>query len=58
MRGEIRLELSRPSDISKDGRISEWSERIILGSIPFDDELVEIYPPSGPDIEINIRRKA
>jgi hypothetical protein len=29
-----------------------------LGSIPFDDELVEIYPPSGPDIEIDIRRKA
>ena len=42
----------------KDGKISEWSERIILGSIPFDDDLVEIYPPSGPDIEIDIRRKA
>lgn len=56
--GEIRLELSRPSSIAKDGKISEWSERIILGSIPFDDDLVEIYPPSGPDIEIDIRRKA
>lgn len=55
--GEIRLELSRPSNIGKDGKISEWAERIILGSIPFDDELVEIYPPSGPDIEIDIRRK-
>lgn len=58
VRGEIRLELSRPSSIGKDGKISEWSERIILGSIPFDDDLVEIYPPSGPDIEIDIRRKA
>lgn len=58
VRGEIRLEFSRPSNIGKDGKISEWSERIILGSIPFDDDLVEIYPPSGPDIEINIRRKA
>lgn len=56
--GEIRLELSRPSSIAKDGKISEWSERIILGRIPFDDDLVEIYPPSGPDIEIHIRRKA
>ena len=56
--GEIRLELSRPSSIAKDGKISEWSERIILGSIPFDDDLMEIYPPSGPDIEIDIRRKA
>jgi hypothetical protein len=59
VRGEIRLELSRPLNMDKkDGKISEWSERIILGSIPFDDDLVEIYPPNGPDIEINIRRKA
>lgn len=58
LKGEIRLELSRPSSISKDGKISEWAERIILNSIPFDDELVEIYPLSGPDIEIDIRRKA
>lgn len=58
VRGEIRVELSRPSSIGKDGKISEWAERIILNSIPFDDELVEIYPPSGPDIEIDIRRKA
>lgn len=58
VRGEIRMELSRPSDIGKDGKITEWAERIVLGSIPFDDELVEIYPPSGPDIEIEIRRKA
>lgn len=58
VRGEIRLELSRPSSIDKDGKISNWSERIILGSIPFDDDLVEIYAPSGPDIEIDIRRKA
>jgi hypothetical protein len=57
VRGEIRFELSRPSNIGKDGKISEWAERIILGSIPFDDELVEINPPSGPDIEIDIRRK-
>lgn len=57
-RGEIRLEISRPSNIGDDGKITEWAERIILGSIPFDDELVEIYPPSGPDIEIDIRRKA
>jgi hypothetical protein len=57
-RGEIRLELSRPSDIGNDGKISEWAERIILGTIPFDDELVEIYPPTGPDIDIDIRRRA
>ena len=57
-RGEIRLELSRPSSIGKDGKITAWAERIILGALSFDDELVEIYPPGGPDIEIDIRRKA
>jgi hypothetical protein len=57
-RGEIRVELSRPSSIGKDGKINEWAERIILNSIPFDDDLVEIYAPSGPDIDIDIRRKA
>lgn len=57
-RGEIRVELSRPSSIGKDGKITEWAERIILNSIPFDDDLVEIYAPNGPDIDIDIRRKA
>lgn len=57
-RGEIRVELSRPLSIGKDGKITAWAERIILASIPFDDELVEIYPPSGPDIDIEIQRKA
>ena len=57
-RGEIRVELSRPSSIGGDGKITAWAERIILASIPFDDDLVEIYPLSGPDIDIDIRRKA
>lgn len=57
-RSEIRVELSRPLSIGKDGKITAWSERIILNSIPFDDHLVEIYPPSGPDIDIDIQRKA
>ncbi len=56
--GEIRVELSRPMSIGKDGKITDWAERIILASIPFDDHLVEIYPPSGPDIDIDIQRKA
>ncbi|MHA3903269.1 hypothetical protein ACTPOE_06795 [Castellaniella sp. WN] len=57
-RGEIRVELSRPLSIGKDGKITAWAERIILRSIPFDDQLVEIDPPSGPDIDIDIQRKA
>lgn len=58
VKGEIRVELSLPSSIGNDGKITAWAERIILDSIPFDDELVEIYPPNGPDIDIDVRRKA
>jgi hypothetical protein len=57
-RGEIRFELSLPAEIGSDGKITSWSERIVLGSIPFDDDLTEILEPSGPDIDIEIRRKA
>jgi hypothetical protein len=57
-RGEIRVELSRPSSIGSDGKITAWAERIILASIDFDDELVEIYPPNEADIDIDIQRKA
>jgi hypothetical protein len=57
-RGEIRFELSLPAEIGNDGKISSWSERILLGSISFDDDLLEILEPGGPDIDIEIRRKA
>lgn len=57
-KGEIRFELSLPADIGNDGKITSWSERILLGSISFDDDLVEILQPGGPDIDIEIRRKA
>lgn len=57
-RSEIRVELSRPLNIGKDGKITAWAERIILDCISFDDQLVEIYAPSGPDIDIDIQRKA
>lgn len=56
--GEIRIEFSRPTAIGSDGKISEWAERIILGSIQLDSDQLEIEPPSGPDIEITVRRKA
>lgn len=58
MRSEIRVELSLPLCIGSDGKITDWAERIILNSIPFDDQLLEINPPSGPDIDIDIQRKA
>lgn len=55
---EIRMELSRPSGIDKGGKINSWFERIMLGSIDLDDDFTVITPPSGPDIDIEIRRKS
>jgi hypothetical protein len=54
---EIRSELSLPSAMSPDGRITRWQERIILSTIPLDTE-IEIQPPQGIDLDIEVTRKA
>lgn len=56
-KNEIRFELSRPSSIDHAGKITEWSERILLGAIDLDESFAQITGPSGPDIDIDIRRK-
>lgn len=55
---EIRCELSLPSAMSPDGRITRWQERIILAPIPIDGAAVEIEAPAGPDLDIEVKRKA
>lgn len=55
---EIRCELSQPFEIGTDGRINGWRERIILRSMPLDPEPLTITPPSQPDLDVEIRRKA
>jgi hypothetical protein len=55
---EVRCELSLPSQITADGRITRWQERIMLPSIPLDGAEVEIAVPEGPDLDIDVKRKA
>jgi hypothetical protein len=55
---EVRCELSLPSQISPDGRITRWQERIMLPSIPLDGAEVKIVVPAGPDLDIDVKRKA
>lgn len=57
-RKQIRIELSRPSEISSMGKIEGWSERLFIGAIDFDDPEISIDGPSGPDIDFEVRRKA
>lgn len=55
---EIRSELSLPSEMSADGRITRWAERIILSPIPLDGVEVELLSSLGPDLDIDVKRKA
>ncbi|WP_173052636.1 hypothetical protein [Candidatus Nitrotoga sp. AM1P] len=55
---EIRSELSQPFDIGSNGRINGWRERILLRTIPLDFDPQEIIPPSQPDLDVAVRRKA
>lgn len=55
---EVRCELSLPSSMAPDGHIDGWRERILLGSVPLDGELVEVVPPTSPDITIDVKRRA
>jgi hypothetical protein len=58
---ELRTELSRPVSMGEDGRVDAWSERILMGAVPFDDQvIVEPTSPndSSPDIVVEIKRRA
>lgn len=54
----IHSELSRPTEISDDGMIAFWSERILLGTIELDGDPIQINPPEQPDIDIFISKKS
>jgi hypothetical protein len=57
-RKEVSYELSLP--ISYAGKVDGWSERIILGTLPFDSSTVISVPilPNLPDIDVPLRRRA
>lgn len=57
---EVRLELSLPTDMDEQGRVSNWQTRLILGSVPLDPDFsvaAPPMPPVGPDITIDIKRR-
>lgn len=55
--GETRVELSLPVAIGADGRVTDWRERIILGSIPRDPQPLRIVPPDQPDLDVQVTRR-
>jgi hypothetical protein len=56
---EVRCELSCPVNINDEGQIDAWAERIILPSIPFGVDSIEvpIDVPQTPAITLKIKRK-
>ena len=55
---DVRCELSLPARISGEGHITQWKERIILPSVPLDPAEIKIAIPEGPDLHIDVKRKA
>lgn len=55
---QIRCELALPLDVDHEGRVTVWRERILLRTLPLDPEPVVVVPPTQPDIDVVVRRKA
>lgn len=55
---ELKAELSLPASMGDDGRPDIWKERIILPSMPLDPIVPEITPDFGPDLNVDIKRRA
>jgi hypothetical protein len=58
---EVRAELSRPTRMSEKQHVDGWIERIILNSLPFDGDNLELpsdKSPEGPAIDtVEIKRR-
>ena len=55
---EVRAELSLPLGLDEQDRVTGWLERIMLPSVEFDPNQVEISLQESSDIEIAVKRRA
>lgn len=55
---ELRAELSLPVIMGEDGHIGLWRERIILPTQPLDTSFTLPELDFGPDLDIDVRRRA
>lgn len=55
---ELRAELSLPVHMDEDGYVSAWVERIILPPLPLEPAVAATEPDFGPDVDIQIARRA
>lgn len=55
---ELRAELSLPVTMDEGGQIRAWRERIILPTQPLDTAVAIPEPDFGPEVEVEIQRRA
>lgn len=55
---ELRAELSLPVTVDEGGQIRTWRERIILPTQPLDTAVTIPEPDFGPEVEVEIQRRA
>jgi len=55
---ELRSELSRPIDMTEDGHVSKWAERIILTAFPLDEnpQFESDDANQSPEITVEIKQ--
>ncbi len=54
----VRFELSLPAAIARDGRVTEWAERILFAPIPHGRPQVVSPPEAEPAVEVAVARKS
>jgi hypothetical protein len=57
-KNELRCELSLPVSMDGSGHVTAWRTRIIMGSIPLDPVVSLPEPDFGPDVDVEVKRKA
>jgi hypothetical protein len=57
-RAEVRAELSLPLSLDDQDRVTGWRERIILPSVDFDPDQIQLPTEDPGDINIDVRRRA
>jgi hypothetical protein len=55
---ELRAELSLPASMGHDGRPDAWKERIILPSTSLDPIVPNVKPDFGPELNVDVKRRA
>jgi len=57
-RSQVRAELSLPMGFDAQDRVTTWQERIILPSVDFDPDQIQLPTDDPGDIDIKVRRRA